>query len=114
MEIYPQNPKISRMQTEIDDGSRETRASSGNSKIARLYDSEYRLFTLSYGLLTNNEIAVLESFYAAEKYNDVEFVHPISGQRYRVRMLNPPQIQDSETIYCSATMRLRGTLIIDG
>lgn len=114
MEIYPQSPKISTMQTEIDDGSRETRAASGNSKIARLYDDEYYLFTLNYVVLTNNDVAVLTSFYSAEKYNDVEFVHPVSQQRFRVRMLAPPQITDTSYIYSTVTMRLRGTLIIDG
>lgn len=114
MEQYPLSPKISTMQTEIDDGSRETRSSSGNSKIARLYDSEYHLFTLNYVVLTNNDVSVLKSFYSAQKYNDVEFVHPVSKDRYRVRMLNPPQITDVSYIYSSVTMRLRGTLITDG
>lgn len=104
MAAYPSLLTLRDSTEERDAGVVPARATNGALRVRVMYPADKRAFEVRH-LLTSAERTTLETFYQAERLNDVTYTWPADGAAYTVRFVAAPQYRRTGDRW-EATVRL--------
>ena len=108
MADYPDLPLSRNSRRTIVNGTQIDRADDGTPWIRNFYTTAHYVFNLIHEPATTAQCSTLQSFYEAQKLNQVVLVYKEDGVTYDCYFISPPQIGKTPDGAWSATVNLSG------